>query len=168
MRKWIISLSMGLAITLSAQVLPVGTVDGIVKDPSGALLTGIKVTLQNIETAVSSETVTNDSGYFFFPLVAPGRYNVVSEKPGFKKGTQEILVRTGIRSTPTPRWCSALGAAVGGSTKSARRDPTGTQFPNQSPLSKQDQVPGRIGKCRIRVGDGCWRLRRVSSDAANW
>jgi hypothetical protein len=99
LQKLRICLSIGLAFVLSAQVLPVGTVDGIVKDPSGALLTGIKVTLQNIDTAVSRDAITNDSGYFFFPLIPPGRYLVTSEKPGFKRGTQEILVRTGIRST---------------------------------------------------------------------
>src|SRR5262245_23987132 len=99
LQKLVLCLSIGLAITLSAQVLPVGTVDGIIKDPSGALLTGIKVTLQNIDTAVTRDAVTNDSGYFFFPLVAPGRYTVATEKTGFKRGTQEILVRTGIRST---------------------------------------------------------------------
>ena len=89
----------GLVTALTAQVLPVGTVDGTVKDPSGALLTGIKVTLKNLETGVSRDTTTTESGYFFFPLVNPGRYEVAAEKAGFKKGTQEIIVRTGIRST---------------------------------------------------------------------
>jgi hypothetical protein len=89
----------GLAALLSAQVLPVGTVDGTVKDPSSALLTGIKVTLTNVETGVSRDATTNESGYFFFPLVNPGRYEVAAEKTGFKKGTQEITVRTGIRAT---------------------------------------------------------------------
>src|SRR5579872_1699213 len=89
----------GLAALLSAQVLPVGTVDGTVKDPSGALLAGINVNLKNIDTGVSRDATTNESGYFFFPLVDPGRYEVSVEKTGFKKGTQEILVRTGIRAT---------------------------------------------------------------------
>jgi hypothetical protein len=66
LQKLVIYLTIGWAISLSAQVLPVGTVDGTVKDPSGALLTGIKVTLQNIDTGVTSDAITNDSGYFFF------------------------------------------------------------------------------------------------------
>src|SRR5205823_9439841 len=84
---------------LSAQVLPIGTVDGTVKDSAGGLLPGIKVTLKSIDTGVSRNTMTNDSGYYFFPLVNPGRYEGAAEKSGFKRGTQEILVRTGIRST---------------------------------------------------------------------
>ena len=39
--SFFVSLWMGVASLLSAQVLPVGSVDGTVKDPSGALLTGI-------------------------------------------------------------------------------------------------------------------------------
>jgi hypothetical protein len=99
LRKLVVCLCFGLVATLTAQVLPVGTVDGTVKDPSSALLTGIKVTLKNIETGQSRDAVTNDIGYFFFPLVQPGKYEVAAEKAGFKRGTQEILVQTGRRST---------------------------------------------------------------------
>lgn len=94
-----ICLCLGLSGTLAAQVLPVGTVDGTVKDPSGALLPGIKVTLAGIDTGQSRDATTNEQGYFFFPLVQPGRYEVSAEKSGFKKGTQQVMVRTAIRST---------------------------------------------------------------------
>src|SRR5437867_123235 len=87
------------AAALCAQVLPVGTVDGTVQDPSGALLAGIRVTLTNIQTNQARAAETNDGGYFFFPLVNPGRYQVSAEKTGFKKGTQDVLVETGKRST---------------------------------------------------------------------
>ncbi|MBM3724021.1 MAG: carboxypeptidase regulatory-like domain-containing protein [Acidobacteria bacterium] len=82
-----------------AQVLPVGTVDGTVTDSSGAALPAIKVTLRNLDTGVARDTTTNDSGYYFFPLVNPGRYESSVEKAGFKRGVQELTVRTGIRST---------------------------------------------------------------------
>ena len=45
-----LSILQSLALALSAQVLLVGSVDGIVKDPSGALLTGVKLTLKNVDT----------------------------------------------------------------------------------------------------------------------
>src|SRR5215470_5199651 len=81
------------------QVLPVGSVDGIVHDPSGAVLPAVKVELSNLETGISRTTVANAEGYFFFPLVNPGSYEVAVTKVGFKKGSQQIQVRTGIRST---------------------------------------------------------------------
>jgi len=100
MRRFsLLSVYAGLMAVLSAQVLPVGTVDGTVKDPSGALLTGIKVTLTNTQTGQSREATTNDIGYYFFPLVNPGRYEVTTQRTGFKKGTQNVTVETGRRST---------------------------------------------------------------------
>ncbi len=84
---------------MGAQVLPVGTVDGTVQDPTGGALPGIKVTLKSVDTGISRDAETSEIGYFFFPLVNPGRYEVSAEKTGFKKGVQEVTVRTGIRST---------------------------------------------------------------------
>jgi len=84
---------------LQAQVLPVGTVDGTVQDSTGAMVPGAKVTLKNLDTGVATSALTNDSGYYFFPLVNPGRYETSVEMASFKRDTQEVLVRTGIRST---------------------------------------------------------------------
>lgn len=84
---------------LTAQVQPVGTVDGFVADSSGGALAAAKVTLKNVDTGIARDTLTNESGNFFFPLVNPGRYEASVEKTGFKKAIQEVTVRTGIRST---------------------------------------------------------------------
>ena len=84
-QKVFVSLCFVLVTALTAQVLPVGTVDGTVKDPSSALLTGIKVTMKNLDTGVSRDATTNDIGYFFFPLVQPGKYEVAAENAGFKR-----------------------------------------------------------------------------------
>jgi hypothetical protein len=84
---------------LHAQVQPVGTIDGSITDGSGGTLAGVKVTLRNLDTGVARDTSTNESGNYFFPLVSPGRYEASVEKAGFKKGIQEVTVRTGIRST---------------------------------------------------------------------
>ncbi|MBI2686642.1 MAG: TonB-dependent receptor [Acidobacteria bacterium] len=78
---------------------PVGTIDGSVRDGSGGMLAGVKVTLRNVDTGVTRDTMTNESGSFFFPLVNPGRYEATVEKTGFKRGVQEVTVRTGIGST---------------------------------------------------------------------
>ena len=84
---------------LQAQVQPVGTVDGSVNDGSGGMLAAVKVTLRNVETGVTRDTLTNENGNYFFPLVSPGRYEASVEKTGFKRGIQDVSVRTGIRST---------------------------------------------------------------------
>jgi hypothetical protein len=87
------------SLLLYSQVQPVGTVDGTVLDGSGGALPGVKVTLRNVETGVARDTLTNENGNYFFPLVNPGRYEASVEKTGFKRSLQELTVRTGIRST---------------------------------------------------------------------
>lgn len=99
MKRMLACLVLIAAITLPAQVLPVGTADGTVKDSTGGALAGIPVVLMNLETNQVRNATTNEIGYFFFPLVNPGRYEVTAEKTGFKRGSQQIIVRTGIRST---------------------------------------------------------------------
>lgn len=86
-------------VSMYAQVQPVGTVDGTVSDGSGAMLASVKVTLRNVDTGLSRDAQTNEMGYYFFPLVNPGRYEASVEKAGFKRGVQEVTVRTGIRAT---------------------------------------------------------------------
>lgn len=95
----IYSLLLLTGLLLPAQVQPVGTVDGSVLDGSGGTLPGVKVTLRNVETGIARDTLTNENGNYFFPLVNPGRYEASVEKAGFKKSVQELTVRTGIRST---------------------------------------------------------------------
>ena len=55
-----------------------GTLTGTVKDGSGAVVPGAKVTLTNTETGVSFNVPTNDAGDFTVPQLQPGIYNVQS------------------------------------------------------------------------------------------
>lgn len=87
------------SIALNAQVLPVGTADGIITDPSGAVLPDAKVMLTHRDTGQTRSTVTNQAGYFYVPLLPPGPYTVAVEKQGFKRGVQDIQVFTGRGST---------------------------------------------------------------------
>ncbi len=81
------------------QVLPVGTADGIVRDPAGALLPNATVTLTNRDSGAVRTVATNELGYYVFTLVTPGRYQIAVERTGFKKAAREITVETGRRVT---------------------------------------------------------------------
>ena len=67
-----------------------GTISGTVSDPQG-VIPGAVVRITNVETSVSQQVVTNNSGYFEARLLNAGRYEVVVEMTGFK-----TLRRTGI------------------------------------------------------------------------
>ena len=50
------------------------TISGIVKDPSGAAVSGAKVVVRNEGTGFERQVTTNDSGFYTAPNLAPGYY----------------------------------------------------------------------------------------------
>ena len=77
------------AAALSAQTL--GEITGRVSDASNANVPGATITLTNVSTNAVRSTVSTDSGDYTFPSVAPGFYNVKTEKQGFKAGESKNL-----------------------------------------------------------------------------
>jgi len=61
------------------------SISGIVKDPSGAVVTGATVTVTNESIGFERKTTTNESGFYTVPNIQPGFYTVTVEAPGFKK-----------------------------------------------------------------------------------
>ncbi len=63
-----------------------GTIRGIVKDQSGAVIPGARVTVTNVETGVTRHMLSGQDGAFEFTnLTVPGVYDVSVEKTGFNK-----------------------------------------------------------------------------------
>ena len=81
------------AVGLSLLLLPAtllgqtdnGSIVGIVKDPTGAVVPKAKVVLTNEATGVESHATTNDSGYYVVNSVPSGLYSMSAEAAGFKK-----------------------------------------------------------------------------------
>lgn len=69
-----------------------GRVQGVVTDPSEAVIPGATVTLTNVGTTVSSTRETNEIGRYLFDLVQPGTYTVTVELTGFNKFVQESIL----------------------------------------------------------------------------
>ena len=82
---------LSIPVSLSAQGAS-GRVLGRVSDPTGAVLSGAKVTLTNEATNVSRNGLTNDSGDFSFVDVVPGTYTLQYELTGFKKNVQKSVI----------------------------------------------------------------------------
>ena len=78
--------------SLQAQFLLRGTISGLVTDPSGAVVTGATVRLQELDRNQTTEAVTNDSGLYSFPNLTAGRYQVTVEQPGFRKSVSDVIV----------------------------------------------------------------------------
>ncbi len=69
------------ALGLYGQAL--SSVNGVVTDPSGAMIVGAKIVLSNVETGARRETTSNDAGRYLFPQVLPGPYRITASAPGF-------------------------------------------------------------------------------------
>jgi hypothetical protein len=60
-----------------------GSVRGVITDPSGAVIPGATVTAKNVETGVSSSTVTNSTGLYSIQFLQIGRYTIEVKAKGF-------------------------------------------------------------------------------------
>ncbi|HET8668340.1 MAG TPA: carboxypeptidase-like regulatory domain-containing protein, partial [Terriglobales bacterium] len=69
-----------------------GRMLGQVSDPTGAVLSGVRVKLVNEQTGVSQTTQTDKAGNYEFPAVAVGNYRLEYEQSGFKKAIKKGLV----------------------------------------------------------------------------
>ncbi len=57
-----------------------GSIDGVVKDPSGAVVPGVVITVHETTTATEYKTVTNKSGSYRISFLKPAGYTVRFEK----------------------------------------------------------------------------------------
>lgn len=69
-----------------------GSISGSVTDPSGALIAGASVTAHNTETGIDVSTETNSQGFYSFPALPAGKYEVAIKSPGFEEYRQTGLV----------------------------------------------------------------------------
>lgn len=86
----IFGIARGVALLAGMLLLPAllraqtATINGTVMDSTGAVLPQAKVTVVNKATNASREGATSDTGFYSFPALPPGVYDVTIEKAGLK------------------------------------------------------------------------------------
>src|ERR1700675_1874350 len=88
-----------------------GSLNGVVTDPSGAIVEGAVVRLVGPDGAVVATTNTESDGQYTFSGVSPGSYRVEMESPGFRK-----TLIAGLKLTPGENQANAR-LDVGASTQ---------------------------------------------------
>ncbi len=68
-----------------------GSIVGNVKDPSGAVLPGVTITVSNEDTKISRDVTTSQTGDFSASNLLPGSYSATAKLAGFK-----TLIRPGV------------------------------------------------------------------------
>ncbi len=76
-----------------------GSIRGSVKDASGALLAGAKVTAKNNATGLSRETKTGEDGSYVLAELPAGVYSVMAEATGLSPVAQNVVVNVGLDTT---------------------------------------------------------------------
>lgn len=72
-----------------------GQIAGTIRDASGAVVSGAKVTVVATDTNLTRETSTNSSGIFIIPSLRPGNYQVTIEATGFQTTTKQVQLSVG-------------------------------------------------------------------------
>jgi Carboxypeptidase regulatory-like domain len=71
-----------------------GSIVGVVRDPSQAVVKGVTVTITNTQTNLSQQTVTGDDGSFHFLALPVGTYRLNATASGFQQfQTTDIVLK---------------------------------------------------------------------------
>jgi hypothetical protein len=82
------SFLVGMSVLVISQILfaqsDLGTISGIVRDPSGASVPGAMVTIKN-PAGIERRATTNESGLYTVTNIPPGFYSMSVDAPGFQR-----------------------------------------------------------------------------------
>src|SRR5262245_28100350 len=72
--SWILLAVAAWALPALAQTT--AGVTGTISDDSGGIVAGVMVTVTNVETTLQRETLSDESGFYSFPILQPGSYTM--------------------------------------------------------------------------------------------
>ena len=94
-RRFSIFVAIGVAAPIVVAQDTRARLQGLVTDPSHAVVSGASVILRNDNTAVQSTAQTNEIGQYIFDYVLPGTYTVTVSMTGFRSFVQKnVLVQS--------------------------------------------------------------------------
>ena len=111
----------------SAQTAATGALSGLVTDPSGAVVSGARISVVNEATGAAVTAVSSSNGRYLVPLLSPGSYRVDVSKQSFKVSTYPNIV-VAVTETRTLN----LGLQVGTVTESVQVDSSTEQLQTES------------------------------------
>src|SRR5262245_32625796 len=77
----LIAFESGLALATTCTT----TILGVVRDTTGALVPGVSITVKHVDTGLTREVISNESGSYNVPLLPVGPYEITTKMPGFKQ-----------------------------------------------------------------------------------
>ena len=68
-----------------------GTITGTITDPAGAVVPSARVVATEVSTGTKSQTVSESSGSYTLPFLAPGDYDISVQVTGFKESVRKAI-----------------------------------------------------------------------------
>src|SRR5262249_8042070 len=68
--------ALALATPVFGQQAATATIEGVVTDPQNAIIPGAKVTVKNVDTGLTRDGATDDSGIYRIAALPPGTYQI--------------------------------------------------------------------------------------------
>ncbi|HEY1946837.1 MAG TPA: carboxypeptidase-like regulatory domain-containing protein [Bryobacteraceae bacterium] len=88
---------------------PTGAVQGVVTDPSGAIVAGAKVSVVNVGTNETKDLTTDSSGHYLVTFLTPGSYDVSVSALGFN-GAKETGIKIDVSQNRQVDFILKVGA----------------------------------------------------------
>jgi carboxypeptidase family protein len=84
------------AAVLAQTTISTGSIQGTVTDPSGAVVSGAKISISNKATGRVINTTSTSAGAYTSGALTPGDYTLRVEAPGFKTSQIPVTVEVGV------------------------------------------------------------------------
>jgi hypothetical protein len=91
------------SVAFAQTTVATGSIVGTVTDPSGAVISGAKVTITHTATGQVITLTTNSSGAFSSGALAPGDYKALASSKGFSTVSQLITVQVNSSASFNPK-----------------------------------------------------------------
>jgi hypothetical protein len=96
MQKTFILLTVLLLCAAASAQAPVGSISGVVKDQSGAIIADATVSATSLADGGKRSVASNEQGFFLIPTLLPGEYKLAIEAKGFRNyEVQRVGVEVG-------------------------------------------------------------------------
>jgi len=109
-KSFLLALTLLVSSFCLAQI-DTGSVVGVVRDPSGAVIAGATVTLTSRTTGVTRSVVTNDDGSYQFAAIPPGVYSVQASSTNFESAINSN-VQIDVQSRPAVDFTLRVGQST--------------------------------------------------------
>jgi hypothetical protein len=163
MREWfrtsfvIIAVSAAASVVAAQELGGAGTVQGTVKDPTGAVMQSVEVRLANPVSGFNRTATSDAAGRFVFRNVPPNPYHVTIQAQGFQTLERDVDVRSGVPIE------LELALALGGTTETVQVAGHAEDLLEHDPTAHTDIDQSLIAKLPAETSAGLNQIVMMAS-----